>query len=270
MRHHHHILILSAAATVFLTSCGHNVSQLELGRLASFGSPEYGKAKYMEGLAATTVGKENTRISISVDSTAGISIDPTTNTLKGISELAIETGPQLTGYIKDAPPETVKAYYEAVKEYYKSRQPATTIPAEKSTKATSDVSSVLKAAVASLYSRIKLSDEPFELKDGNAELKDLKSIGTTSYHAAVALKLLDYADASEKPAEEGQHTNYDNLVAFVARMAKLQAEGKSTTRLRINSATIRDNKLTALEIGFENSDGQWETTDCVECIAFDD
>jgi len=263
-------LILVSIVALFLASCGHNTSLLGAGKKLSIGSPEYGSIKYFEGLEATTIGKENTRITISVDSTVGISLDPSTNSLKGINEMSIETGPQLTGYIKDAPPETVKAYYSAVKAYYQARQPAATIPAEKSTKATSDVSSVLKAAVASLYSRIKMSDDPFDCPNGNCELKDLKSIGTTSYHAAVASKLLTYADSTEKPAEEGGHTNYDNLIAFVARMAKLQAEGKSTTRLRINSATIKDSKLTKLEIGFENSDGQWETTDCVECIAFDD
>ncbi len=266
----HIILVLAIVSALFLASCGHNTSLLGAGKKLSIGSPEYGSIKYFEGLEATTIGKENTRITISVDSTVGISLDPSTNSLKGINEMSIETGPQLTGYIKDAPPETVKAYYSAVKAYYASRQPAPAIPAEKSVKASSDVSSVLKAAVASLYSRIKMSDEPFECKDGNCELKDLKAIATVSYQASVASKLLTYADASEKPSEEGGHTNYDNLIAFVARMAKLQAEGKSTTRLRINSATIKDSKLTALEIGFENSDGQWETTDCVECIAFDD
>ena len=266
----HIILVLAIVSALFLASCAHHAAFMGAGQKLSFGSPEYGQISYFDGVGAVSVGKENTRITISSDSTAGISFDPSTNTLKGISEMSFETGPQVTGYIKDAPPETVKAYYSAVKAYYQSRQPAATIPAEKSTKATSDVSSVLKAAVASLYSRIKMSDEPFECKDGNCTLTDLKAIGTTSYHASVASKLLTYADASEKPAEEGDHTNYDNLVAFVARMAKLQAEGKSTTRLRINSATVKDNKLTALEIGFENSDGQWETTDCVECIAFDD
>jgi len=264
------ILAIAIVSALFLASCGHNPAFLGAGTNLMVGSPEYGQISYFDGLGAISIGKENTRITIASDSTAGISFDPATNTLKGIREMSIETGPQVTGYIKDAPPETVKAYYSAVKAYYQARQPATTIPTEKSTKATTDVFSVVKNAVASLYSRIKSSDEPFELKDGNAELKDLKSIGTTSYHAAVASKLLTYADASEKPAEEGQHTNYDNLVAFVARMAKLQAEGKSTTRLRINSATVKDNKLTALEIGFENNDGQWETCNCVECVAFED
>jgi len=264
------LIIFSVVVALMLTSCGHNPAFLGAGTKLDFGSPEYGQISYFDGLGAISIGKENTRITIASDSTAGISFDPATNTLKGIREMSIETGPQLNGYIKDAPPETVKAYYSAVKAYYQARQPEATIPAEKSTKATSDVSSVVKNAVASLYSRIKSSDEPFECKDGNCTLTDLKAIGTTSYHAAVASKLLTYADASEKPAEEGQHTNYDNLVAFVARMAKLQAEGKSTTRLRINSATVKDNKLTALEIGFENNDGQWETCNCVECIAFDD
>lgn len=266
----HIILALAIITALFLASCGHNPAFLGAGTNLMVGSPEYGQISYFDGLGAISIGKENTRITIASDSTAGISFDPATNTLKGIREMSIETGPQVTGYIKDAPPETVKAYYSAVKAYYQTRQPAATIPAEKSTKATSDVSSVVKNAVASLYSRIKSSDEPFECKDGNCTLTDLKSIGTTSYHAAVASKLLTYANSDEKPAEEGGHTNYDNLIAFVARMAKLQAEGKSTTRLRINSATIKDNKLTSLEIGFENSDGHWETTNCVECIAFGD
>ena len=264
------LIALSIVSVLFLTSCAHHAAFMGAGQKLSFGSPEYGQISYFDGVGAVSVGKENTRITISSDSTAGISFDPSTNTLKGISEMSFETGPQVTGYIKDAPPETVKAYYSAVKAYYQSRQPAATIPAEKSTKATSDVSSVLKAAVASLYSRIKMSDDPFDCPNGNCELKDLKAIGTISYQASVASKLLTYADANEQPAEEGGHTKYDNLVAFVTRMAKLQAEGKSTTRLRINAATIKDSKLISLEIGFENSDGQWETCDCVECIAFED
>ena len=263
----HILVMLSIIATLFLASCGHNPVFLGAGTKLAVGSPEYGQISYFDGLGAISIGKENTRVAIASDSTAGISFDPATNTLKGIREMSIETGPQVTGYIKDAPPETVKAYYSAVKAYYQKRQPAATIPAEKSTKATTSISDILKAAIASLYG--KDSKEPFDC-DGNCELKNLRENGSIDYQAAVASKLLTYADASEKPAQEGFHNKYDNLVNFSARMAKLRAEGKLTTRLRINSATVKDSKLTALEIGFENSDGQWETTECVECIAFDD
>ena len=264
------IIALAIVTAFFLASCAHHAAFMGAGQKLSVGSPEYGQISYFDGVGAVSVGKENTRITISADSTVGISFDPSTNTLKGISEMSFETGPQVTGYIKDAPPETVKAYYSAVKAYYQSRQPAATIPEEKSAKATSEVSSVLKSAVASLYSRLKSSDEPFDCPNGNCELKDLKANNSTGYQASVASKLLTYADASEKPAEEGLHTNYDNLVAFVARMAKLKAEGKTTTRLLIDSAAIADNKLQSLAIVFKDSEGKWETCDCVECIAFED
>ena len=268
MKHHHHLLLLAAGVAVFFASCGHNANQIEIGRLASFGSPEYGKRKNMEGLGATTVGRENTRISISVDSTTGISLDPVTNTLKGISEISIETGPQCNGFVRDTELEKVQAYYDAVKAYYASCQPAPTISDAKSQQATTSISSVVKAAIASLIGGG--GDDPFDCPDGNCEFRNCREHADIAWQAAAAAKLLKYSPSTEPPAEEGAHSDYDNLIAFVARMAKLKAEGKVNTKLRIDSFAIKDSKLVKLEIGYTRDDGTWEAVNCVECVAFDD
>lgn len=262
------IAILVLAVAVLATSCGHNANQIEIGRLASFGSPEYGKLKYMEGLGATTVGRENTRISISVDSTTGISLDPVTNTLKGISEISIETGPQCNGFVRDTDLEKVQAYYDAVKVYYASRQPAPTISDAKSQQATTSISSVVKAAIASLIGGG--GDEPFDCPDGNCTLEKCREHADIAWQASAAAKLLKYSPSTEPPAEEGAHSDYDNLIAFIARVAKLKADGKVDTKLRIDSFSIKDSKLVKLGIGYTSEDGEWEAVNCVECIAFDD
>lgn len=265
-------MIIALAAVLLLAGCGHNVSQLELGKLMSIGSPEYGKAKYMDGLGATIVGRENTRISISIDSTAGISLDPSSNSIKGIQEITIETGPQLNQYAVDANETTVKDYYDAVKTYYESRQPAPTISDEKSKEATKSAADVLKEAVANAYKKwITPTDkDPFECPDGNCDIKGLGADKTVKYQAAVAAKLLTYADPNEKPEGEDTHTKYQNLIAFATRMAKFQFEGKTTTTMVIDSATVKDYKLTAIKFIHYRDDGTTEEIDCVECVAFDD
>lgn len=262
------ISIIVSIVAVLVTSCGHNPSNIAGGKKLSIGLPNYGAISYFEGLDIATIGKENTRVSVSVDSTTGITLDPATNTLKGISEMTIETGPQLTGYIKDAKPETVKAYYSAVKEYYKARQSAPVIPSEKSQQATTSISSVVKAAIASLIGGG--GDEPFDCPDGNCKFANCREHADIAWQGAAAAKLLKYSPSTEPPAEEGAHSDYDNLIAFVARMAKLKAEGKDNTRLRIDSFSIKDSKLVKLGIGYTSEDGEWEAVNCVECIAFDD
>ena len=263
-------IFIALSAVLLLAGCGHNVSQLELGKLVSIGSPEYGKAKYMEGMAATLVGKENTRISISVDSTVGISLDPATNTLKGIQEITVETGPQLTGYSKDATDATTKQYFAAVKEYYKCRQPAPIVSSEKSQQATTSISSVVKAAIASLYKKTS-GEDPFDCPDGNCEFRNCREHADIAWQAAAANKLMTYSPRTDNAdPDTGKESDYDNLVSFIARMAKLSAEGKTNTKVRIDSFTIKDSKLTAISFGYTRDDGTWEEVVCVSCLAFDD
>ena len=264
--------LIAIAVALLVAGCGHNVSQLELGKLMSIGSPEYGKAKYMEGLAATLVGRENTRVSVSIDSTAGISLDPSSNSLKGIQEITIETGPQCNGFQVDAETEKVLAYFEAVKEYYKDRAPAPTISDEKSKEATKSAADVLKEAVANAYKKwLKPTDkDPFDCPDGNCDIKGLGSDKSVKYQAAVAAKVLTYADPNEKPEEEGGHTMYQNTVAFATRMAKFQFEGRAATKMYIDSVVIKDSKLQKIVFLHDRDDGTVEEITCVECVAFDD
>lgn len=262
------IFALAIAAILFLASCGHNVSQLELGKLASIGSPEYGKAKYMEGLSATTVGRENIRIAISIDSTVGITLDPGTNSLKGIEEITIETGPQYTGYIKDASEPVAVAYFDAVAAYYQARKEPTTISAEKSSKATASIADTIKAAIAMVRGKVADS-EPFECKDGNCDVSGLKEKNTIDFQAAVASKLLTYADSSEEQTGETP-TNYENLVEYISRLARLKAEGKTTTRIVVDSAKIRDGKIAELSFLWHYDDGTYEPVTCVGCMTINE
>lgn len=133
-----------------MPGCAHNVHQLGAGSEFRVGSGEF-SLSYKDGLFLNSVNRENTKITAEIDSTVGASYDPVTGSFKGIKSITIETGPQFNGYTVDAAkesPDTVAAYYDALKAYYQSKTPdQPLISDDKSKAATSGVSEIIKEAI---------------------------------------------------------------------------------------------------------------------------
>ena len=114
------VLLTFIVCIAFLTSCSHNVGTIGFGTGFRAGSSEYG-INYGEGLFGTFVTKDGIKFRAELDSTTGISYDPSTNSYKGIRAVEYSLPPQITGYAVDFAnenPEVAKAYYDALMKYY--------------------------------------------------------------------------------------------------------------------------------------------------------
>lgn len=133
------VLLTCIVCIAFCTSCSHNVGTIGFGTGFRAGSSEYG-INYGEGLFGTFVTKDGIRFKAELDSTTGLSYDPSTNSYKGIRSVEYSLPPQITGYAVDFAkdnPEVAKAYYEALMKYYgcgkteEKKEPATETESEK-------------------------------------------------------------------------------------------------------------------------------------------
>ena len=143
-------ITLFAIAFVF-TGCGHNLSMLGVGTGWRLGNGEYGFS-YGDGLFGTFVTKDGVQFKAELDSTTGLTYDPSTNTYKGIKSISYELPPQITGYAVDFAkenPEVAKAYYEALGKYYEIKgesaaQKNPLISEEKSKSASKEIADAVK------------------------------------------------------------------------------------------------------------------------------
>lgn len=114
------IAFIATFGMLLMTGCSHNVGTLGIGTGFRTGGGEYG-INYTEGLFGTFVTKDGIKFRAELDSTTGISYDPSTNSYKGIRAVEYSLPPQITGYAVDFAkenPEVAKAYYEALMKYY--------------------------------------------------------------------------------------------------------------------------------------------------------
>ena len=114
------IAFIATFGMLLITGCSHNVGTLGIGTGFRTGGGEYG-INYTEGLFGTFVTKDGIKFRAELDSTTGISYDPSTNSYKGIRAVEYSLPPQITGYAVDFAkenPEVAKAYYEALIKYY--------------------------------------------------------------------------------------------------------------------------------------------------------
>lgn len=114
------IAFIATFGIMLITGCSHNVGTLGIGTGFRTGGGEYG-INYTEGLFGTFVTKDGIKFRAELDSTTGISYDPSTNSYKGIRAVEYSLPPQITGYAVDFAkenPEVAKAYYEALMKYY--------------------------------------------------------------------------------------------------------------------------------------------------------
>lgn len=100
-----------AAAAVF-TGCSHNPAVFTFGKQIRVGTIEYGDLSYLNGVAIVDISRENSEWEIEIDEEDGISIDPATNSVKGIKKIRRSIGRQMSGYLNDLAkkdPEAVEA-----------------------------------------------------------------------------------------------------------------------------------------------------------------
>lgn len=127
------IAFIATFGIMLMTGCSHNVGTLGIGTGFRTGGGEYG-INYTEGLFGTFVTKDGIKFRAELDSTTGITYDPSTNSYKGIRAVEYSLPPQITGYAVDFAkenPEVAKAYYDALIKYYGVDQKTTTITDEK-------------------------------------------------------------------------------------------------------------------------------------------
>lgn len=276
------LAILAILAAILLVSCSHNASILGVGTSFRLGSGEV-SLNYADGLFLNSVSRDNVRFTAELDSTMGVSYDPTSNTYKGIKGISYEVGPQLGGYSKElgeANPEALKAYYDACSAYYEYRKLQESLPAqqksaisdEKSKDATSGIADVLKKALEKAKSIAgdgggdadgEYTEDPFTCS-GDCELTGLDKISSRIYQEAVARKLLTYADDTTK-IHGSDSTIKKTLEDFLVVMGKYKARGISSVGLRVRSASIKSDVLQdVVYVFFE--DGSETETNCPECI----
>ena len=270
MKKLHIILIL---ASILLASCGHNLGLVGIGTGWRAGNGEYGIA-YGDGIFGTFVTKDGVQFKAELDSTAGFSYDPASNTYKGIKSFEYSLPPQITGYAVDFArdnPEVAKAYYDALAKYYETKAATPKAPLisdEKSKDATTSVADVLKAVLRRAGNGAESASEPFACS-GDCELNDLWKDNTISYQSAVAAKLLTYAD--DTTAWEGDVITYRNsLQMFLTRMEQLLAKGKTTTQMRVKYAKIEGGKLKDLNYVMIEKSGKEFDTHCPECVLLEE
>lgn len=156
------VMLIGVLLVIMCAGCGHNVSQVGMGSAFRLGSGEF-SLSYTDGLFLNSVNRENMSFEAELDSTVGASYDPVTGTFKGIKSIAVETGPQITGYTADLAkqsPEAVSAYYDALKAYYQSKTPVQPlISDEKSGEATHGVADVIKSAIEKAAGKVSGGDK---------------------------------------------------------------------------------------------------------------
>ena len=268
--------ILAIIASILLASCGHNLGLVGIGTGWRFGNGEYGLA-YGDGIFGTFVTKDGVKFKAELDSTTGFSYDPSSNTYKGIKSFEYSLPPQITGYAVDFAkdnPDVAKAYYEALIKYYEIKKDdvsskAPLISEEKSKSSSSNIAEILKKAIDKAKSLATFtSDEPFTCS-GDCELAGLDKNDTIAYQTAVAAKLLTYADDTTK--FEGETTTLKHsLEAFLTRMEKLVANGKTTTQMRVKNATVKGGVLTCIRYIMIEPDGNQFETNCPECVLLEE
>lgn len=273
------IFAMVVSAMLFVTSCGHNVSQLGMGSAFRLGSGEF-SLSYYDGLFLNSVNRENMRFEAEIDSTVGASYDPVTSSFKGIKSISVETGPQLNGYAVDVAkenPAAIEAYYEALKAYYESRNQAPQNPLiseEKSKEATLSISEVIKKAIEKAKSIVDgRESEKGETSvfscDGNCEYTDLTGNSDIAYQLSIAMKLLEY---------EGDTHHFDDtderyratLEHFISELIAYQSRGHKNTPLRVKYVTVEDKVITKLMYAYFPKDEPSHEVTCPSCIFMDD
>lgn len=275
------LMFFAVAGICLLASCSHNAAMLGAGTAFSFGSGEF-SLRYTDGLFLNSVNRENVKLSADLDSTIGVTYDPTSNTYKGIKSITYEVGPQMNGYaveLGEKAPDALKSYYDSLAKYYEYQAAQTALPAqqksaisdEKSKAASDSVTEVLKKALEKAKSIIgkKEEDDGAEAVfqcDGDCEYVDLAGNDDIAYQLSIAMKLLAY-DGSSHSMEETGESYKTTLEHFVSENVAFQGKGHTTTPLRVKAVTVKDGVVEKLSYVMRGEDGKDFDVECPSCVA---
>ena len=270
------LVSLAACACLLAASCAHNASMLGAGTAFSIGSSQV-NLHYADGLFLTNVSRENVRFSADLDSTLGVTYDPTTGSYKGIKGITYEIGPQLGGYAQELGeknPEALKAYFDALKAYYESRSvqpaPQPVISDEKSKAATTSISDTVKKAIEKAKSYIDGkgdSVKKFEC-DGNCSYEDLSGDRDIDYQLSIAMKLLTYDGYAHKVESTGEYLT-TTVEHFITQLVAYKAKGHETTPLRFKRVVVKDKVIEAATYVLDDN-GEDVDVECPSCVTLED
>jgi len=261
------IRIFVLAALAELCSCrnvSHNASAVAFGKKLRVGSVEYGDITYLNGFSLIDLSRENSEWQIDIDDEAGISFDPSTQTLRGVKSIRRRIGKQVTGYLNDLSeksPEAVAAYLAGdVMFAVPARNKA---GGEENTTQTGTLDRLKQAA-----SGLAADAKPFDCKDGDCKMKGVGNNRTVAYQLSVALELKNggYLPDDEKAGESGV-TNKQNVLDFIARCKSLRKAGVKISGVYIDGFEIQDRKLKTIDFRYVDDDGVVKKAECVSCIA---
>lgn len=271
------VMLIGVLFIVMCAGCGHNVSQVGMGSAFRLGSGEF-SLSYTDGLFLNSVNRENMSFEAELDSTVGASYDPVTGTFKGIKSIAVETGPQITGYTADLAkqsPEAVSAYYDALKAYYQSKTPPQPlISDEKSKTATKSVTDILKTALAAARDIVDGKEEAegkdsVFVCDGDCEYSDLTGNADIGWQLSIATKLLEYDGEQGRFADTGE--NYKTtLEHFIAEILFYKGRGHKATPLRVKRVAVKGGVITDLLYAYIKRDGTANDITCPSCVFMND
>ena len=111
------VLNLVLAAVLSTTGCqriSHNGALLGFGNVLEFGSVEYGRLLYVNGVFIMDISRENSSFEVEVDDEAGLTFDTNTKTLKGLKRIHRSIGHQATGYLSEIAGKDTKAAAKAI------------------------------------------------------------------------------------------------------------------------------------------------------------
>ena len=268
--------ILAILALCSCTRISHNGNLVGRGKVFKFGAGDYGLT-YVNGLIGIQAVRENSEMVVETNDGDGF-YNPSATT-KGICTIRFRTGPQITGYlqeISDGNSDAVVKYIEMMPGLNKASWDT---KFEKSI----DIPMPLQREIA------KDSGSPLDLdglkEKANAVLDNLKqdATGITDDGAydnlwtdssiekqrAIAAKLATFADDEAKMPGTGE-TLAATLQHYIERLDKLVAKGKTTTRMRVKSATITDGKLAAVMYRMVQPDGSDFDEECPNCVPLED
>lgn len=92
--------------------------------------------------------------------------------------------------------------------------------------------------------------------------------GDLAYQTALAVKLLK-ADGKQYSMKETGQTYETTLRHFLTKMIELAAEEKTTTPLRIKTATVKDGVIVDLMYSLLQEDGSLIDESCPSCVIWD-
>lgn len=116
------LVLVVAVSSLFLASCSHNINALSAGNWTKIGAGDYTLLTTGRGLQFTGVSRENSSATIIVNNETGVQVDPQTGSIKGIEEISVEAGPQISGYLCDLGkvcPDAVDKYMESLSYYWR-------------------------------------------------------------------------------------------------------------------------------------------------------